>query len=407
MADPRTTVERALGGAEVRPITLGEFHTRRERKRRNQRLAAGVLGVSIAVVGALIAARILDMNIDRTAGPLSRNGVIVFQGNRGLFEADAGGTESHMVVRRADPSSDCLDGERLCEFRGLAWSPDGTRLAFVFGEPSVLLLGDTSVYVMDAATEKVRLLASCPAAPGDPAGTCDDRNPLSWSPDGERIAISSGDNLFLVDAASGDMTQITGCGPCSYQGPASEPQWSPDGDRIAFTGNDLMLSVAVDGSAVQTLVRSSDARISINGAHPRWSPDGTKLAFLADEGVFVVNADGSGLRLLVSHEPSGGPGPSWSPDGRRILYVKTTGTRFEFRSAIRVIDVTGANDRVLYRSSCCVGESGASIFSPDGTMIAFRLDFGDRSVVFVMTVDGGDVHRLTGYGDPAWQALPR
>ena len=28
------------------------------------------------------------------------------------------------------------------------------------------------------------------------------------------------------------------------------------------------------------------------------------------------------------------------------------------------------------------------------------------SYVFVMDTDGGDVHRLPGFGDPAWQALP-
>ena len=168
MADPRTTVQRALGGAEVRPITLDAFHTRRERKRRSQRLAAGILGVSIAVAGALIAARILDMNTDRTAGPLGRNGVIVFQGDRGLFEADPDGTGSHAVVRNVpDPPGECLsDSEHPCNYTGMTWSPDGTQLAFVFGEISAGLLGDMSIYVMDATTEEVRLLARCPARSG-------------------------------------------------------------------------------------------------------------------------------------------------------------------------------------------------------------------------------------------------
>ncbi len=414
MADPRATVERALGGAEVRPITLDAFHTRRERKRRNQRLAAGALGISIALAGAFIAARLLDVYGDRTAGEPVRNGVIAFQGDRGLFVSDPDGSGYHSTMQPPDPPGECLiDRAHPCEFNGLAWSPDGTKLAFVFGEISAASFGDMSIYVMDAATEEVRLLARCPAAPGEPAGTCDNGDRLSWSPDGQRIAVSSGEHLFVIDAASGDMVQITGCASCSYQGLALDPAWSPDGRRIAITGNDLMLSIAVDGSARQTLVRSGHAGISINGARPRWSPDGTKLAFAADEGMFVVNADGSGLRLLVDHNPDiAFPGPSWSPDGRQIVYLRTSGSRDAYEAEIRVVDVTGDNDRVLYRSGCCIGDWRSPVFSPDGTMIAFSLMVVDRGqhfvgvYVYVMDADGGDVHRVPGLGDVAWQALP-
>ena len=174
-----------------------------------------------------------------------------------------------------------------------------------------------------------------------------------------------------------------------------------------------MLSIAVDGSARQTLVRSGDAGISINGARPRWSPDGTKLAFAADEGMFVVNADGSGLRLLVDHNPDiAFPGPSWSPDGRQIVYLRTSGSRDAYEAEIRVVDVTGDNDRVLYRSGCCIGDWRSPVFSPDGTMIAFSLMVVDRGqhfvgvYVYVMDADGGDVHRVPGLGEVAWQALP-
>lgn len=414
MPDPRTVVERELQRVDVPPFTLATFRARRDRKRRNQRLAAGALGVSIALAGAVIAARVLDTNRERTAGHTVRNGVIAFQGDRGLSVSDPAGAGSHRTMQPPDPPGECLiDRAHPCEFNGLAWSPDGTKLAFVFGEISAARFGDMSIYVMDAATEEVRLLARCPAGPGEPAGTCDNGDRLSWSPDGRRIAVSSGESLFVLDAASGDMVQITGCASCSYQGLALEPTWSPDGRRIAFTGDDLMLSIAVDGSARQTLVRSADAGISINGTRPRWSPDGTMLAFAADEGMFVVNADGSELRLLVDHNPDiASPGPSWSPDGRQIVYLKTSGTRDAYEAEIRVVNVTGDSDRVLYRSGCCIGDWRSPVFSPDGTMIAFSLMVVDRNqdfvgtFVYVMDADGSDVHRIPGLGDVAWQALP-
>ena len=410
MADPRATVERALGGAEVRPITLGEFHTRRERKRRNQRLAAGAVGISIALVGAFIAARVLDTFRDRTAGQPVRNGAIAFEGDRGLYLSDPAGTDVHLAVSNpAAPPEECgFDRDHFCTFRGSAWSPDGTRLAFVYGEPSVALLGDMSLYVMDANTEEVRLLARCPAGPGDPTGTCDDGRRLSWSPDGRRIALSSGGDLLLADPQSGELTKITGCASCSYDGIVRFPAWSPTGEQIAFNAFNSIDVVNSDGTGWRTLVASTEASFDeLNGNAPEWSPDGTKLAFWDNNGIFVVDADGSGLRLLVEHSPTFSSGePSWSPDSERILYLKTLGNREDVQAEIRVVDVTGDNDRVLFRSGCCIHDWRSPVFSPDGTMIAFGLGIEDAFFLYVMGADGADVRRLPGFDEPAWQALP-
>jgi hypothetical protein len=54
MSDPRSVLERAMERVELRPFTLDGFHTRRERKRRNQRIAAGVVGITVFVVAVWI-----------------------------------------------------------------------------------------------------------------------------------------------------------------------------------------------------------------------------------------------------------------------------------------------------------------------------------------------------------------
>ena len=287
MADPRTTVERALGGAEVRPITLDAFHTRRERKRRNQRLAAGAVGVSIALAIAVVASQVAIQR-DRTGAPTLRNGAIAFEGDHGLYLSGPDGTDLHLAVSNpAAPPEECgFDRDHFCTFRGMAWSPEGAQLAFVYGEPSVALLGDMSLYVMDASTEEVRLVARCPAAPGDPTGTCDDGRRLSWSPDGQRIALSSGEDLFLADPRSGELTKITGCASCSYDGTARFPAWSPTGDRIAFNSFNSFDVVNSDGTGWRTIVDHTEASFDeLNGnlsngrrTEPSWSSGTTRAS---------------------------------------------------------------------------------------------------------------------------------
>ena len=412
MADLRTIVERELGRVDVRPFTLDTFHTRRERARRNQRLAAGAVGISIALAIGVVASQVAIQR-DRTGGaPTPRNGVIAFEGNRALFLSNPDGTGFHAAVRGVpNPPGECLiDRAHPCEFRGMTWSPDGTQLAFVFGEISAGLLGDMSIYVMDATTEEVRLLARCPARSGDDRGDCDNGHGLSWSPDGERLVLSSGFDLFVVDAFSGELSQITGCPTCAYEGRARHPSWAPSGELIAFSGQGSVDVVRSDGTGWRTIVGSLQATFDHrNGTPSVWSPDGTKLTFLATQGIYVVDADGSDLRIVVSQHSGESPGaPSWSPRGDRILYINIpeVGSR-DHRAEIRVVDLDGTSDRLLYRSSCCIQDWGDPAFSPDGTLVTFYLEVDDTWNVYVMTAAGNDVQRLPGYGEPAWQALPR
>jgi hypothetical protein len=56
MSDLRTTLERGLGGATPPPDGLERMLRRRDRKRRNQRIAAGAVGIAVFVASILVAA---------------------------------------------------------------------------------------------------------------------------------------------------------------------------------------------------------------------------------------------------------------------------------------------------------------------------------------------------------------
>ena len=109
---------------------------------------------------------------------------------------------------------------------------------------------------------------------------------LSWSPDGQRIAIAvksgKGDAIALVDVETEkakhyripDVDQIVSVA------------WSPLGDKIAFEGSrDAQGDIYVlDLETKETLNYTSDI---FSDHEPAWSPDGQALVFHSDRGAFT------------------------------------------------------------------------------------------------------------------------
>lgn len=81
----------------------------------------------------------------------------------------------------------------------------------------------------------------------------------------------------------------------SMEGGASGPAWSADGQRIAFSSENGIWTMNADGSALRQVARCEPERghqsivqISI----------GPKIAFSRFPGIWTVNVDGTDLRLL-------------------------------------------------------------------------------------------------------------
>jgi Tol biopolymer transport system component len=96
-----------------------------------------------------------------------------------------------------------------------AWSPDGKRIAFV--------ANDGDLYLMDADGDRQRRLFR-----GQFVG-------VAWSPDGSKLAVdivgrapNFGD-IGVVDVRTGRLTNLT-----HRPGQESSPAWSPDGRKIVF-----------------------------------------------------------------------------------------------------------------------------------------------------------------------------
>ncbi len=97
-----------------------------------------------------------------------------------------------------------------------------------------------------------------------------------------------------------------------------DPSWSPDGKRIAFTsgrngigGNRDIYVMDADGGNQRNLTKHPDA-----DWHPVWSPDGKRIAFVSNRSrdlnrdIYVMDADGSNPRNLTNH-PNDDEDPAW------------------------------------------------------------------------------------------------
>ncbi|HEV8573552.1 MAG TPA: hypothetical protein VGR43_02485, partial [Dehalococcoidia bacterium] len=150
---------------------------------------------------------------------------------------------------------------------------------------------------------------------------------LAWSPDGSRIAVTAFDpaagqnHLHLLAPISGALTTAV-----SGTSSIGAPRWSPDGDRIAFDAadgitNQLFVFTTGETAAVKVADRAQPSFA------PEWSPDGSTLVFTAPteanlSQLFTIGIDGANERQLTSSEIAKGF-PRFSPDGATIAYAGT------------------------------------------------------------------------------------
>jgi hypothetical protein len=197
----------------------------------------------------------------------------------------------------------------------------------------------------------------------------------AFSPDGRRIALSTGWKLTLTDLNGLPLQTID----TRHNGKrlfVSEPAWSPSADRIYFDNLDDPFAVPVGGGPPQQLGRGGTALdVSVTGRvayeigltydaviytadasggdvrrvgrgwSASWSPDGARLAFIRNSGIFIAAADGTSAAALPAvDEASRVLNLAWSPDGTKIAMLRERSLEDEgFR--LEVLDV--ASDVLL------------------------------------------------------------
>jgi TolB protein len=170
----------------------------------------------------------------------------------------------------------------------------------------------------------------------DPVTLLTSSEPLmspAWSPDGTRIAYVSFEQrrpvLYVQNVVSGTRTRVA-----DFTGINSAPAWSPDGAKLALTlsrdGNAEIYVMRMSDHSLTRLTR--DPAID---TEPSWSPDGKEIVFTSDRSgrpqIYRMRADGSNVER-VTFENDYNACASYSPDGKSLTLV--TGTKGRYHAAL-------------------------------------------------------------------------
>jgi Tol biopolymer transport system component len=92
---------------------------------------------------------------------------------------------------------------------------------------------------------------------------------VDWSPDGQWLAYeqatSHGSTIWKVRADGTQQTFLTSGAVGSPEPDAHSPAWSPDGTKIAFSSGSSLYTMDTDGNNVQSIVEGIEWE-------PSWRP---------------------------------------------------------------------------------------------------------------------------------------
>jgi dipeptidyl aminopeptidase/acylaminoacyl peptidase len=222
------------------------------------------------------------------------------------------------------------------------------------------------------------------------------------SPDGRWVAyqvtapdVAANRNrtqIYVVSASGGEPRRIT-----DGAGSATAPRWSPDGRRIAFTTGGQVWTMKPDGSD-----REQVTDLPTGAADPVWSPDGKLIAFVSD--VYPECRDDACNRR---REEEAARNPVRAHVADRLLYRHWAAWKGGKRTHVFVVPSGGGQERDLTPGDWdappfSLGGPPNYAFSPDSRELAFarntdRMEAtSTNSDIFVVPVAGGEARRLTG-----------
>lgn len=189
-----------------------------------------------------------------------------------------------------------------------------------------------------------------------------------------------------------------------------DPSWSPDGTQMLWSSvRDLNLELYLIPTD-KDFTMSNAARLTNNGARDwfgTWSPDGKSVLRSSDasgsEDITLMTLE-TGAETLLASTDWDEVRPVFSLDGATVLYVLDENDEL-LTGAVNFVVMPAAGG-----ASTPLGAdvfSGAPIWTPDGSQVAYMSNESGRWQVYVMNTDGTNTRRITpddaDYVYPVWR----
>ena len=308
-------------------------------------------------------------------------------------------------------------------YRSPIWSPDGQRIAFVSDRDN-----RTGIWAIPFSGGGLKLIKPLNNA----------RVSLKqWSKDGATIYYQSDNNLFALDIASGQISQLTNFDSSNS---AQFLSVSPDDDRIAYssdTNGRLHIFIIPIGGGQPVQITNDEAS---NDEFPVWLPDGKRIIYnckhdgifqtciayldehrteqinlgVSDTIVSDISSDGGKILFSQSREEcdlwqvnleekketqltSDFGIEIWSdvsPDGKSVVFQAATEEKHLHEGSIMVRSTE--NDQQIKIASNGFNPT----FSPDGDKVAFLRFSGNQINLWTVSKIGADEKQLT--TDDVW-----
>jgi Tol biopolymer transport system component len=317
------------------------------------RLAVAALGVSLA------------LGVSPAGAWAAGGGTLVFS------RVTANESSQGVWTVRGDGSRERPLGQRL--YANPFWTAGGRRIAAALPRPLRFVSVSRSGRARQTLTVRLRNNARFGSHVTD----------FSLSPEGRRLAFGYVDvpESEEVDAEERYSTFVQPLGALERELPGTAdrgligPVWSPDGGRLALRNGREVWLADPDGGTPPRLLADG---IGMDTGWPNlaWSPEGTAIAVgggRGRSGLSRVDVRSGAVRNLVPDPDRNVEHPLvlWSPNGKLIAYERR---QFRVRPVIRVVNSSTGRLKLAIRPDRSRYSWGRFAWAPDSRQIAVSCD---------------------------------